>query len=99
MLMGGYVAYTVAAAAIAGTAAVSFGTIPLALILTGVAIGTAVKVYEYVDEKYDHKPSKKIRQFFREDIPNWFESTYNNIFGSTITEEEHCSHEVEPKPD
>lgn len=52
-------------AAIMGAATVAtFGILPTAIILTGVAIAAGVKLFEFIDERTDFKLSNGIRNFF-----------------------------------
>lgn len=44
--------------------AASFGVAPAVILYTGIMIGLLVKVFEIVDKKYDHRPSKWLKRFF-----------------------------------
>lgn len=43
----------------------SFGVLPIVLLVTGVSIGVCTKVFEYIDNKYEGKYTKRLRSFFR----------------------------------
>lgn len=49
---------------IVGASVASFGTFAAALLITGVCIGGAIKLFEWVDKKYDHACTKWIRGLF-----------------------------------
>ncbi|VVC76849.1 hypothetical protein AQUSIP_21760 [Aquicella siphonis] len=51
----------------AGTVA-TFGALPIALLVTGVVIGIGVKVFEYIDEKNNHKYSNAMRGWFADKL-------------------------------
>lgn len=44
--------------------AASFGAAPMALLYAGIVLGLLIKLFEVVDKKYDHRPSKWLKQFF-----------------------------------
>lgn len=63
---------TLGAGALIGAGSVAtFGALPIALLVTGVVIGIAVKVFEYIDERNDHKYSNAMR--------GWFVDKWNSV--------------------
>ena len=65
--------------AIFGAASVaSFGMVPLALIVTGVAVGFSLKILEFIDSKLHHKITNGIRNFFTNAWDNIFHKKSKN---------------------
>ncbi len=56
-------------ALLAGGSVASFGALPLALLILGVGIGFAAKVFEWRDEKNDHRYTKAIREKLTHFLP------------------------------
>lgn len=52
-------------AATIGASVASFGALPLGLLVGGVALGFASKIYEYLDGKKDPSYSERLRTYFR----------------------------------
>jgi hypothetical protein len=65
----GLAAYLTTAFAIVGLSIATMGMAALVLGLVGLSLAIAVKVFQFIDERYDYKLTQAIR--------NWFRSTFN----------------------
>jgi len=62
---------TLGTAAVVGASFVSFGLLPLALIISGVVVGAGSKIIEHEDEKNNFS--------FTNGVRNWFINTWNKV--------------------
>lgn len=63
-------------------AAASFGVIPFALVVTGITLAVVSKIFEWVDEKYDHKITNGMRRFFK-NTRDSIKDTWNSLFSKS----------------